>query len=122
MSQMKPVQFSLAPKNLWQPISPLPNWFQGAQIGLFNIDLGVSPRPDIEQTVLEEVGSYGRQLGWIGEALEVLMNNAELGKLGKKERETLDIMRGKLAEIRRIKRRGGRNDSTAAELPQNFGS
>jgi len=113
MSQMKPVQFSLAPGNLWQPISPLANWFQGAQIGLFNIDLGVSPRPDIEQTVLEEVGSYGRQLGWIGEALEVLMNNVELGKLNKKEQETLDIMRGKLAEIRRIKRRAGRSDNSA---------
>ena len=122
MSQMKPVKFSLAPDNLWQPVSPLANWFQGAQIGLFNIDLGVSPRPDIEQTVLEEVGSYGRQLGWIGEALEVLMDNVDLGKLGKREREALDILRGKLAEIRRIKRRSGRNDGGAAELPQNFGS
>lgn len=111
MSQMKSVQFSLAPSKLWQPISPLSNWLQGAQIGLFNIDLGISPRPDIEQAVLDEVGSYGRQLGWIGEALEVLIDHVELKKLKPKERETIDILRGKLAEIRRIKRRGGRSEA-----------
>lgn len=119
MTQLKSVQFSLAPQNLWQQISPLDHWMQGARIGLFNIDLGISPRPDIEQNVLEEVGSYGRQLGWIGEVVEVLLNHVELGKLKPNEQEAVDILRGKLAEIRRIKRRGGRNENGSA-VSQNF--
>ena len=42
-----------------------------AQFGLVNVNLGQTPRPDIEQKVLDEVGSYGRQLGRIGDALEL---------------------------------------------------
>lgn len=110
MTAMKSMQFSLAPENLWQAINPLSFYQQGAQFGLVNIDLGITPRPEVEQTILDEVGSYGRQLGWIGEALEVLMNHVPLEGLDEKEQEVIDVMRGKLAEIRRIKRRTGRRD------------
>jgi len=110
MTAMKSMQFSLAPEQLWQAINPLSFYQQGARFGLINIDLGITPRPEVEQTILDEVGSYGRQLGWIGEALEVLMNHVPLEGLDAKEREAIDILRGKLAEIRQIKRREGTPD------------
>lgn len=44
-------------------------------IGL-NINLGQSAEPEIERRVLDEVGSYGRQLGRIGDALGALVRRA----------------------------------------------
>ncbi len=35
----------------------------GSQFGLVNISLGKSSNPDVEQEVLEDVASYGKQLG-----------------------------------------------------------
>jgi hypothetical protein len=70
----KTFQLSLAPERLWQAINPWTFYQQGAQFGFINIDLGQTPHPEVEQTILDEVGSYGRQLGRIGDALEVLLN------------------------------------------------
>ncbi|MEO7169602.1 MAG: hypothetical protein ABIY39_04430, partial [Sphingomonas sp.] len=70
---MKSFQFSLAPEKLWQAINPMTFYQPGAQYGFINIDLGATPKPEVEQDILDEVGSYGRQLGRIGDALEVLM-------------------------------------------------
>lgn len=44
-------------------------------IGL-NINLGNSAKPEVERRVLDEVGSYGRQLGRIGDALGALVRKA----------------------------------------------
>ncbi|HJT43491.1 MAG TPA: hypothetical protein VJ750_08320 [Rhizomicrobium sp.] len=101
----KTFQLSLAPQKLWQAINPWNFYQQGAQFGFINIDLGQTPRPDIEQAILDEVGSYGRQLGRIGDALEVLLNHVDLDGLNKSERDTIDILRGQLAEVRKVKDR-----------------
>jgi hypothetical protein len=42
----------------------------------FNINLGNAGEPEIERRVLDEVGSYGRQLGRIGDALGALVRKA----------------------------------------------
>lgn len=99
----KPFQVSLAPEQLWQAINPWSFYQQGAQFGLVNIELGQTPRPDIEQAILEKVGSYGRQIGRIGDALEVLLNHVKLDGLDDKECDALAILRGQLAEIRQVK-------------------
>jgi hypothetical protein len=99
----KPFQVSLAPDKLWQAINPWTFYGQGAQFGLVNIELGQTPRPDIEQKILEQVGSYGRQLGRIGDALEVLIDHVKLDGLSDRERDALAILRGQLAEIRQVK-------------------
>ena len=101
----KPFQVSLAPEKLWQAINPWTFMNQGAQFGLINVNLGQTPRPDIEQKVLDEVGSYGRQLGRIGDALEVLLDHVPLKGLSKDEADALRILRGQLAEIRKVKQR-----------------
>ena len=99
----KPFQVSLAPDKLWQAINPWTFYNQGAQFGLVNIELGQTPRPDIEQKILEQVGSYGRQLGRIGDALEVLLDHVKLEGLSDRERDALAVLRGQLAEIRQVK-------------------
>lgn len=98
-------QFSVAPEQLWQAINPWTFMNQGAQFGLVNVNLGQTPRPDIEQKVLDEVGSYGRQLGRIGDALEVLLDHLKLDGLSKDETDAIKILRGQLAAIRKVKQR-----------------
>jgi hypothetical protein len=98
-------QFSVAPEKLWQAINPWTFMNQGAQFGLVNINLGQTPRPDIEQKVLDEVGSYGRQLGRIGDALEVLIDRLKLDGLSRDEADALAILKGQLAEVRKVKQR-----------------
>ena len=98
-------QFSVAPEKLWQAINPWTFMNQGAQLGLINVNLGQTPRPDIEQKLLDEVGSYGRQLGRIGDALEVLIDRLKLEGLSREEADALAILKGQLAEIRKIKQR-----------------
>jgi hypothetical protein len=104
----KPFQVSLARERLWQAINPWTFYQQGAQFGFINIELGQTPRPDVEQAILEKVGSYGRQLGRIGDALEVLLDHVKLEKLDNRERDALAVLRGQLAEIRRVKQEKAR--------------
>ncbi len=100
----KAFQFSLAPEKLWQAINPLAFYQQGAQFGLINIDLGETPYPEVEHAVLDEVGSYGRQLGRIGDALEVLLKHVKLEGLSQEEKDALDVLQGQLAAVRQVKR------------------
>ena len=55
------------------------SWFRavGSQIGLVNITVGSTANPDAERAILEDVGSYGRQLGRVGDALRVLIDHLE---------------------------------------------
>jgi hypothetical protein len=55
------------------------SWFRaiGSQFGLVNITVGSTANPDAEKRILEDVGTYGRQLGRIGDALRVLVEQAE---------------------------------------------
>jgi hypothetical protein len=60
--------------NVTQSINPW-TWFfnpVGSQIGLVNIELGQSSNPAVEEQVLTDVASYGKQLGRIEDALVVL--------------------------------------------------
>ena len=98
-------KLALAPDRLWQAINPWSFYNQGAQVGLINVNLGRTPRPDIEQKLLDEVGSYGRQIGRIGDALEVLIDHVRLEGLSKDEKDALAILKGQLAEVRKVKAR-----------------
>ncbi len=98
-------QLSLAPQQLWQAINPWSFYQQGAQFGLINIDLGQTAHPEVEQAVLDEVGSYGKQLGRIGDALEVLLKHVKLEGLNQAERDALTMLEGQLAAVRQVKQR-----------------
>ena len=61
--------------NVTQSINPWTWFFNpiGSQVGLVNIELGQSSNPAIEEEVLSDVASYGKQLGRIEDALLVLL-------------------------------------------------
>jgi hypothetical protein len=101
----RPFEVSLAPQQLWQAINPWSFYNQGAQFGLINVNLGQTAAPETERAILDEVGSYGKQLGHIGDALEVLIARLPMETLTAAEREAIVILEGQLAEIRKIKRR-----------------
>ena len=107
-----PFQISLAPDQLWQAINPITAYQQGAQFGLINIDLGGAGNSDLERKILKTVGSYGRQLGRIGDALEVILKHVKLGDLKPEEQDALDILKGQLAAVRQAK--AGRHASGTA--------
>jgi hypothetical protein len=93
-----------------QLINPFLLFFRaiGSQFGLVNINLGKSADPDMEQRILEDVGSYGRQLGRIGEALGVLIAQAERTAPEIAAAPAIKALRCQLEEIARLKDRHGR--------------
>ncbi|MFG1420658.1 hypothetical protein [Roseixanthobacter liquoris] len=95
---------SLAPNELWQQINPWSFDLRNAQFGLFNIDLGLTPHPEVEQAILDEVGSYGRQLGRIGDVLEILLKHVPLDNLSDSEQDAIRVLEGQLAAVRQVKR------------------
>ncbi len=100
-----PFQVSLAPQQLWQAINPWTFSLDNSQLGLVNIDLGQTPNPQAERAILNEVGSYGRQIGHIGDVLEVLLDHLKLKDLDSAEKDAIDILRGQLAQVRHVKAR-----------------
>jgi hypothetical protein len=90
----------LAPTNLTQPI--LPNW----SFHLFNVNLGASSNAAIEQEALDKVGSYGRQIGHLAEALELIVSRLKLldsKDLSQQEKDVLQVFLGDVSAIRQIK-------------------
>ena len=110
----KTFQLSLAPEKLWQAINPWTFYQQGAQFGFINIDLGQTSHPEVERAILDDVGSYGRQLGRIGDALEVLLNHVKLDRLSQAEKDALSVLRGQLAAVRQVKERTRTSGSASA--------
>lgn len=82
------------------------NWFENiGQIGFINIDLGRTAKPELERRILREVGSYGRQIGRMSEALEVLIEEANLDrtKLSDAKIAALHEFREMVEEVKRCK-------------------
>lgn len=81
-------------------------WFENVgQLGFINIDLGRTNAPNLERRILSEVGSYGRQLGRISEALEVLLDEAKLDrtKLTDAQIAAIHDFREMVADIKQCK-------------------
>ena len=104
----QPFQVSLAPQQLWQAINP---WFAGSssdQLGFINIDLGNGDGSK-ERAILNEVGSYGRQLGHLGEALEVVIGvlkqiaPEQMAALDQAQKDKLGVALGDIARVRQVK-------------------
>lgn len=79
------------------------------QISLFTVNLGQSSAPGVERQVLAAVGSYGKQLGRIGDALSVLLAHFHPDReLTEKETRAIDALKGMLIDIDDIKKANGR--------------
>ena len=90
----------MAPTNLNQPI--LPNW----SFNLFNVNMGASTNAAIEQEALQTVGSYGKQMGHMAEALEVIIGKLHLLEskdLSRSDKDALPGFLGDVAPVRKIK-------------------
>ncbi|MCU7370935.1 hypothetical protein PEC18_08585 [Paucibacter sp. O1-1] len=90
----------LAPSSLTQPI--LSNW----SFNLFSVNLGATSNAKVEQQVIEQVGSYGKQIGHLTEALEVVIKQLQLldsKALSQDERDALLVFLGDVAAVRKIK-------------------
>ena len=63
--------------NVNQTINPWTMFFNpiGSQIGLVNVNLGNSSNPAVEEQVISDVASYGKQLGRIEDVLVVLLTH-----------------------------------------------
>ncbi len=90
----------LAPSSLNQPI--LPNW----SFNLFNVNLGASSNAAVEQETLQTVGSYGKQIGHLAEALELIVRELKLldsKDLSQSEKDTIRVFLGDVSAVRKIK-------------------
>jgi hypothetical protein len=88
-----------------QAINPW-NWMLssvGSQFGFVNINLGKSADPQLEEQILEEVGSYGRQLGRLGDVLGVLLKHVKLSDLSDDDKKKIWAFESQLTEIERLK-------------------
>lgn len=78
-------------------------------VSVFTINLGRSSAPKVEEQILDDVGSYGRQLGRLGDALSVLLAHFKpQAPLTEKEQRAIDALKGMLIEIDDIKKSKGR--------------
>lgn len=91
--------------NVTQSINPW-NWVfnpTGSQFGVVNVNLGSSADPQVEERILEDVGSYGRQLGRIGDVLRILLKAANPANFTPQEKAAIDALREQLDSIDAIK-------------------
>ena len=109
MSQApEPFSLQLAPAQMWQSINPWIAGSSGDQIGLFNISLGHGDE-DLERKILAQVGSYGRQLGHLADALDVVIGvlntiaPEQMAALSQPKKDALAIALGDIAQVRQIK-------------------
>jgi len=89
-----------------QWINPVTSFFNGSS---FNVYLGESSAPKVEADILDEVGTYGRQLGQICDAVVVLSKHLpHRDSLPEPERKALDALEAMAHKIADIKTRHGR--------------
>ena len=87
-----------------QTIAPWPMFF-----GPVNINLGQSSAPAVEQDVLSDVASYGKQLGRIGDALIVLLAHFHpRTPLTSEETAAIEALKDMLDKVAKTKEGHGR--------------
>lgn len=90
----------LAPGSLTQPI--LPDW----SFNLFSVNLGATSNAEVEHRVLDQVGSYGKQIGHLAKALEVVIQKLQLLErtdLSQGDRDAVQVFLGEVAAVRKLK-------------------
>lgn len=87
--------------NTWWELMSHPFWANGF-VNVFNMN---SAEPELEKRIVTDVGSYGRQLGRITDAVEVLTERLiKLDELSKDERAAIQAFEELALEIDRTKR------------------
>ena len=92
--------------NVTQSINPWTMLFNpvGSQVGLVNIELGQSTQPEVEEEVLTDVASYGKQIGRIEDALVVLLDHFNPSRpLTSQEQQAIDGLRELVSQVQKVK-------------------
>lgn len=87
-------------------VSPWTNLFGsvGNRFSFLNVEVGHSSAPEVEQQVLDNVGSYGKQLGRMGDAMRVILDHFEPKEpLSREEMKAIRAMQAMLDEIDDVK-------------------
>lgn len=91
-----------------QWINPMTWWFSGNQVTA-NVYLGDSSAPEVEGEALDKVGTYGRQLGQIADAVIVLLRHLpDREALSADDRKAIEKFEKMARQIADIKTRHGR--------------
>ncbi len=101
--------------NVTQSINPWTWLFNpvGSQVGLVNIELGQSSDPAVEEEVLSDVASYGKQIGQITDALLVLIAHLPPAeKLTAQETKALEALKSLSESVATVKARHSRRSET----------
>jgi hypothetical protein len=77
----------------------------GDQLGFININATQAGDPALERRIVQEVASYGRQLGRLLDAVDVLIRHDTRGKLARDDQRALDELQALRAEINDAKER-----------------
>lgn len=75
------------------------------QWGVINIYETQAGEPDLELKIIQSQASYGRQLGRIMEAMEILVGKVDKGKLSDEEKHALEDFSTMARSIGRAKKR-----------------
>jgi hypothetical protein len=96
--------FALAPQRLAQVINPL-NWLASGtgQIGLVNISGAASTKPEVEADIVENVATYGRQLGRISDVLDAVLAHMHADAWDGEDAQCLRAFREMNAKIAAVK-------------------
>jgi hypothetical protein len=84
-----------------QDYHPITSWFRSVstQLGFINIKEMQSDNPDLEKRIVSEVGSYGKQLGRIVEALHAICEHLDTGRWAPDEQEAVKSFKRLAEEI-----------------------
>jgi len=93
--------------NVNQTINPWTWMFSsvGSQFGLINVNLGQSSDPELEAQILDQVGTYGKQIGQLGDAIRVLLDQLASDYPELEKQDAVKDVRVQLDEIDRLKRK-----------------
>ncbi len=100
-----------------QAINPWSWWIRGSQqAGFININTSRTDNPELERRIVENVASYGRQLGRIVEALQVVVAHLPAEGLAPEERDALRSFTGMAEQIAAVKDAAAAAPPTVAKL------
>ncbi len=88
-----------------QIINPWTLWLKSLsqQLGFINITNVKSGDWEKEKEIIEDVASYGRQLGWVIEVLDLVVSRMKLNNLTEEERGSLRQFSELIKRIREVK-------------------
>ncbi len=90
-----------------QAINPWEFWIKSfsSQMGLININNVSSSDRNIEKEVIENVASYGRQLGRVNDLLETIIDNPGLKDLSSRQQRSIEEFREMVDQIKQVKQK-----------------